>query len=308
MAATDEEGYRSTPDFSGFKGEIGVELSVKLLKRKLNSLEETVYQLMERFAKSEAEHSEQKAEIQSLKKELRKAYLMNNELAEENKTLREQLKEDAEEVKKCREEVKSSVRVVKEQQKTWAITQQENAESFKKILESQKKAKEDIKSNVVSVIKEKEKLVRDTVDKVKCVVIFGIKEEKNVNRLEREQKEKEKVNEVLKEVIDENQPMGMVEEVYRIGKFEEGKYRPIKIKFTTQARAEEVISNAPKLAGKEKFKKVWINRDMDRDERNVLKTLVEQAKQKNLERTEEEQEQFYYQVRDLKIRKRLIRK
>ena len=47
---------------------------------------------------------------------------------------------------------------------------------------------------------------------------------------------------------------------------------------------------------------------MDRDERNVLKTLVEQAKQKNLERTEEEQEQFYYQVRDLKIRKRLIRK
>ena len=161
---------------------------------------------------------------------------------------------------------------------------------------------------MVSVIKEKEKLVRDTVDKVKCVVIFGIKEEKNVNRLEREQKEKEKVNEVLKEVIDENQPMGMVEEVYRIGKFEEGKYRPIKIKFTTQARAEEVISNAPKLAGKEKFKKVWINRDMDRDERDVLKTLVEQAKQKNLERTEEEQEQFYYQVRDLKIRKKFFKK
>lgn len=96
---TSEESIET--DFSGFKGENGVELLVKLLKRKIYSLEETVYQMMERFARLEAEQSEQKSEIQSLKKELRKAYLMNNELPEDNKSLREQLKE-AEEVKKCK--------------------------------------------------------------------------------------------------------------------------------------------------------------------------------------------------------------
>ena len=47
---------------------------------------------------------------------------------------------------------------------------------------------------------------------------------------------------------------------------------------------------------------------MDKDERNALKLLVEQTKQKNLERSEEEKEMFYYQVRDLKIRKKFIRK
>ena len=93
-----------------------------------------------------------------------------------------------------------------------------------------------------------------------------------------------------------------------LGNSRKGKNRPIKIKFATQAKAEEVINNAPRLAGKEKFKNIWINKDMDKDERNALKTLVEETKQKNLERTKEEQERFYYQVRDLKIRKRFIKK
>ena len=72
-------------------------------------------------------------------------------------------------------------------------------------------------------------------------------------------------------------------------------------------KAEEVVNNAWKLAGKDEFKKIWINKDMDREERNKLKKLVDEMKQKNADRTEKEKKQFYYQVRDLKIRKREIR-
>lgn len=294
-------------DFSGFKGERDYELSLRLLQRKFASLEETVYGTMNRLAKSESEQDELKNEIQSLKKELRKAYIMTSELEEENIELKKQLKKEAE-VKKCKDEIKNSVNKVQEQHTVWTKTQKENEVSMKKILENQQKANVDIKEKVVKVIKEKERLVRDTVDKVKCVVIFGVREDKETNRLERDSQEKVKVKGVLNEILEDDQTMNTVEEFHRIGKYQEGKDRPLKIKFVTQAKAEEVLSNAWKLAKKERFKRVWINKDMDREERDELKKLVEQMKQKNLERTEEEKEQFFYQVRDQKIRKRAIKK
>lgn len=300
----DKEGN----DFSGFKGERDYELSLRLLQRKFASLEETVYGTMNRLAKSESEQDELKNEIQSLKKELRKAYIMTSELEEENIELKKQLKKEAEEVKKCKDEIKNSVNKVQEQHTVWTKTQKENEVSMKKILENQQKANVDIKEKVVKVIKEKERLVRDTVDKVKCVVIFGVREDKETNRLERDSQEKVKVKGVLNEILEDDQTMNTVEEFHRIGKYQEGKDRPLKIKFVTQAKAEEVLSNAWKLAKKERFKRVWINKDMDREERDELKKLVEQMKQKNLERTEEEKEQFFYQVRDQKIRKRAIKK
>ena len=300
----DKEGN----DFSGFKGERDYELSLRLVQRKFASLEETVYETMNRLAKSESEQDELKNEIQSLKKELRKAYIMTSELEEENIELKKQLKKEAEEVKKCKDEIKNSVNKVQEQHTVWTKTQKENEVSMKKILENQQKANVDIKEKVVKVIKEKERLVRDTVDKVKCIVIFGVREDKETNRLERDLQEKEKVKGVLIEILEDDQAMNTVEEFHRIGKYQEGKDRPLKIKFVTQAKAEEVLSNAWKLAKKERFKRVWINKDMDREERDELKKLVEQMKQKNLERTEEEKEQFFYQVRDQKIRKRAIKK
>lgn len=300
----DKEGN----DFSGFKGERDYELSLRLLQRKFASLEETVYETMNRLAKSESEQDELKNEIQSLKKELRKAYIMTSELEEENIELKKQLKKEAEEVKKCKDEIKNSVNKVQEQHTVWTKTQKENEVSMKKILENQQKANVDIKEKVVKVIKEKERLVRDTVDKVKCVVIFGVREDKETNRLERDLQEKVKVKGVLIEILEDDQTMNTVEEFHRIGKYQEGKDRPLKIKFVTQAKAEEVLRNAWKLAKKERFKRVWINKDMDREERDELKKLVEQMKQKNLERTEEEKEQFFYQVRDQKIRKRAIKK
>ena len=298
-----------TPDFHGFKAEEGMELSVKLLRRKMESMEESMIQLYEGMAKSESVQTELREEMVSLRKELRKANMMNVQLQEENAQLMKQLQNEAEEVRKCKEEVHNSVKIVKEQNTVWTEVQKENKESFKKIMESQRKDNEEIKNKVVSVIKEKEKLVRDTVDKVKTIVIFGVQEEDIVNKIERENKEKEKVREVMKVVVeDDEQTSNMMEEIHRIGKFEKGKDRPIKVKFTTQVKAEEVLNNTWRLAGKEKFKKVWINKDMDEEERKLLKELVEQTKQKNQDRTEEEKLRYYYQVRDLKIRKRVINK
>ena len=69
-------------------------------------------------------------------------------------------------------------------------------------MEQHQKEKDGTEEKIVSVIKEK-KLVRDTVDKVKCLVVWGLKEEKTVDRLEREGKENNKIRQLTAEVVED---------------------------------------------------------------------------------------------------------
>ena len=121
--------------------------------------------------------------------------------------------------------------------------------------------------------------------------------------------EQTKINEIIAEVVEDGESaMSSVEEQYRIGKYEENKNRPIKLKFATQALAEEVIRGAWRLSKKDEYKGVWINRDLDEVERVKQKELVNEAKEKNDIRTEEEKKEFYWKVLDLKIIKKKYRK
>ncbi len=45
-----------------------------------------------------------------------------------------------------------------------------------------------------------------------------------------------------------------IEEVYRIGKYNQGKSRPLKIKLKSQTTTEETLANAWKLAKSNEFK------------------------------------------------------
>ena len=121
--------------------------------------------------------------------------------------------------------------------------------------------------------------------------------------------EQTKINEIIAEVVEDGESaMSSVEEQYRIGKYEENKNRPIKLKFATQALAEEVIRGAWRLSKKDEYKGVWINRDLDEVERVKQKELVNEAKEKNDIRTEEEKKEFYWKVLDLKLIKKKYRK
>ncbi len=74
--------------------------------------------------------------------------------------------------------------------------------------------------------------MRDTVEKYKQVIVFGLKEEKIVSRIQREKKEKNLLNKLLKKVMgEESQLVKQVDEFHRIGKYEEEKMRPIRIMF-----------------------------------------------------------------------------
>ncbi len=88
-------------------------------------------------------------------------------------------------MKKHKEEIKQSVKSVEEKQSAWRKIQETSKESMKKIIAEQKTDKKEIREEVISVIKQEKWLVRDTVDKVKCLVVFEIPEEKIVNKSER---------------------------------------------------------------------------------------------------------------------------
>ena len=81
-------------------------------------------------------------------------------------------------VKECNNMVRENEKKV-EQHSVWGKKREEEAANLREIMNKQLKDKEEVmKKTVVKVIKEKEELVRYTVEKKKCVMVFGVGEEK----------------------------------------------------------------------------------------------------------------------------------
>ena len=58
-----------------------------------------------------------------------------------------------------------------------------------------------------------------------------------------------------------------VEVVDRIGRYNEGGIRPLKVKLRSQTTVEEILARTGKLAKNTKYKNIWIKRDMHMEER-----------------------------------------
>ena len=278
MAQAPPDGSPGTP-FRGFQAD--TELQTKMQGRKLTLVEQIVNDLIDRVRKLEKRSDDLQKENEMLK-----AYCLD---------LNAKLAENQEDVKKQ----ENKVREIKEEHKEWRKEKEEEKISFQEIMQSQSREKTDLTSEIVKVIKQKESMVRDTVDKKKCIVIYGLKEETEPIRTKREKEQRMKVDDVVRNVQgEEDEWVNEIEEVHRLGKYKEGESRPLKVKFRAQSTAVEVISNAWKLDRVERYKKVWIKRDMNEEERQKINELIKEAKEKNENRTEEEKKKFYWKVKD----------
>ncbi len=180
--------------------------------------------------------------------------------------------------------------------------------SYTEVVKDQR-SKEGLTKEVIKVIKEKENLVRDTVDKKKSIMILGLEESEIKNWYKREA-EQRKTARLVMSVINEGHTKleDEIEEVYRIGKYDQGKSRPLKVKLKSQTAAEETLANGWKLAKSNEFKQVWIRREMNGEERKKLNELRSEAKERNEQRTQEEKELFFWRVMDLRLRKWYMRR
>lgn len=109
---------------------------------------------------------------------------------------------------------------------------------------------------------------------------------------------------IVGEVGDNNMDLPVeIDEVYRLGKYNEGTDRPLKIKFRTQVAATKVLDKTWKLAQSEEYKDVWIREDLNEEERTKRKKLVNESKEKNDQRLESEKNEFYWRVINGQVKK-----
>ncbi len=85
--------------------------------------------------------------------------------------LKTKLKENNVIVKKQENEVIG----MKCEHQIWRKEKEEEKVNLTEIIEAQKREKTDLSKEIVKVIKQKESMVRDTVDKKKCIVMYGLK-------------------------------------------------------------------------------------------------------------------------------------
>ena len=83
------------------------------------------------------------------------------------------------------------------------------------------------------------------MDRKKCLVIYGLKENKNPSKYRREREERELVKKVMQKVQDDRQSLEQeVEEMHRIRKYREGNTRLLKVRMRSQLAVEEITARA----------------------------------------------------------------
>lgn len=275
-------------DFSGFRAENEGGARDMMLRRRVFELERQMKEMCGKMEKAEKQIHVLTAENIVLRKEV--DGLRGKTVVQEHKI----------------HENVAKVKEMDEKQNAWRVEQEKERIDFKNIMENQIK-EENLTKAVVKVIKEKDHLVRETVDKRRCVVVFGLAEGTMPNRRVREEEERKVAVKVLgacQQDTQESQHMeGEIEEVVRLGKFEEGKQRPMKIKLRSQSAAEQTLAGTWRLSGREEYRKVFVRQDLNEEERKLLSELWREAKEKNLNRTETEKTKYYWRVVDMKLRK-----
>ena len=202
------------------------------------------------------------------------------------------------------EETVDTVCTVKDEVKsTYAQILQEKNE----IKAKQNDGNMNIKKEVKEIIRKNPRLIRETADMNKTIMIIGKKEEENKNRIDRDKTELRNIMEIMKKISEDITDRD-IEVYHRVGKYEEGKHRPIKVTFNSANTAEEVLWNAQNLKDDEEMKNIWIRRFLSKEDRETVKEKIAEAKSKNEARSEEQKKVFFFKVVGLQVRKWYIDK
>ena len=325
-------GENKGNDFIGFTTE---DVAVGTINKRLWMVEDNQVRMREELRELAGKVTECKQQNGGLDtgrilREIQEIREREKERERENKRLREQVKKmqdlnelNFEEIKKLKHEnqelkklAENGARMREGEVKDlltgevscWKEEREQQKIYMKEILEKQQEENDrQMEKRVIKIIKEKENLVRDTVQKKLCVMVFGDKEKHQHMKDARERDEWKRAKEILRNIEEDDDIIDQIEEVTRMGKYIEKGARPMRIRFSSQYAAETVMAKKWKLARAAGMKDIWIRRAMNEEERIHHKELVEEAKAKNEERTQEEMKCFVWKVKDMRIRKWWLR-
>lgn len=226
-----------------------------------------------------------------------------DELASENVALKAQLKEYEGHLS---EEVKGISEVKNEWTRVESATMVALEEIVKEQKEEREKEKKEFEKNVVQVLKKKEKVVRETIDRGKCVVIFGDVEEHLADMKVRKERDVVKVKGIL-DYLDEGYGwVKELEEVRRLGIYKKGEMRPLRVELKFRSTAEAVANVSWKLNSTE-LNHIRVKKDLSVEEREQLRELQAKADEENGKLSEEQKKIFFWRIREGQVRKWYIR-
>ena len=139
-------------------------------------------------------------------------------------------------------------------------------------------------------IKQAVRTVNEEEKRSKNLMIYGCHESDNEVNFE--------LNKAVKDILNETDafPVPRTYEVYRIGRKEPGKNRPIKVEFACSSEVDFVLMHARNLRDKEAFKNVYLGPDRTKEEQLAHSKLVKEMKQMI-----EKNSNKHYFIRDKKI-------
>ena len=301
----DFEGFVTTP--SGLN-RIDMDSRIQALESKfgmIRSIEEKLDRVIE-------ENAAFKKEIYVLTKENHDLLKAKVEMEKENLLLKKQCDEMKTKILEMEKKItegdlgkKECLNLIDTRMNEVRNENQEVQKSFKEIMKKQEEENKVISQReMVKALKENEYVVRDIAEKKKCVIITGLSEETNRNWQDRRDKENNRIKYLLNKISDGDDSLYTeVEESVRLGSYEEGKNRPLKLKLKSQVATEALLRRAWRLKDHEDTKLIYIRKNMTQEERTKIKELVNEVKEKNEARNEEEKTKFFWKVRNGRLKK-----
>ena len=201
-------------------------------------------------------------------------------LADKVDNLEEEIKSKADkgEVDQLKKEIRSIREGQKQVQEQWKkieekiINQQENNKQGDINEEDLIKVNDVIEKK----IKEKEVEERTRRDRRNNMVVFGIKESEAVNGKEKQAADLKEVQKILKDCCEVELKHNNVVKVIRMGKYMEGKKRPVIITISSEEKKREIFKNLHKL--RKSTDNVTITHDLTVQQREELQDLIKEAK------------------------------
>ena len=139
------------------------------------------------------------------------------------------------------------------------------------------------------------------------IMAFGVQEDNEDNYTARMKKEREVVTTILKAIDETWDGQGLIEH-RRCGRYTpDGKARPLKITLGSSQMATNFVQQAKILKDNTQLKEVGIRKCLCKPDRDTLRESVQEMKKLNNERSEEERENFFWSIRNLKPTKMWIR-
>ncbi len=114
-------------------------------------------------------------------------------------------------------------------------------------------------------------------ERVRSVVMFRIPESNKDNHIDRNKDDVEFVNTFMDQGLKiQKEP---IQSIYRLGRYEADKSRPVKVIFCQKAGQVKIMENLSSLSNaEESFKKLSITIDRSIEERQVIKDMIQKAK------------------------------